>query len=75
MGFHYPDVSAAQAVIRKLAVECTSPYNDGWTSASCKKDLYQLKCMIEDVYERLPKFPKDEQEWEQERLISVLKKD
>jgi hypothetical protein len=73
MGFQYPDVSAAEHVIRRLAGECASPYNDGWTSAGCKKDLYMLKCLIEDLYGSLPRFPEYERQWEQERIVHKLK--
>lgn len=74
MGFRKPDLSDATAAIRHSLVEIKSPYNDGWTSASCKKELFQLKCWLEDEYAKLPKFF-EETEWEQERLITILKKD
>ena len=66
-------VSDVENQIRRLALEISSPYNDGWTASSCKKELFQLKCFIEDQYAHLPKFP-DEAEWEKERLIQLLKK-
>jgi hypothetical protein len=54
--------------------EVKSPYNDGWTSSACKHDLYLLKSWLDDEYQRLPKFV-GEEKWEQERLISILKKE
>jgi len=63
----------AYQVIRQSIGEIASPYNDGWTSSSCKQELYQLKCWLEDQYQDLPTFV-GEEKWEQERLISVLKK-
>jgi hypothetical protein len=74
MGFRKPDLNGVQNAIGKVLVEIHSPYNDGWTSSSCKKDLYQLKCWLEDEYAKLPTFTGEEQ-WEQERLVNILKRD
>ena len=74
MGFQKPNLSDAESAIRRSLLEIKSPYNDGWTGAACKQELFQLKCWLEDEYEKLPKFS-DETQWEQERLIAVLKKD
>lgn len=74
MGFQKPNLSAARHAIGSSLVEIKSPYNDGWTSAACKKELFQLKCWLDDEYNKLPRFF-EETEWEQERLINVLKKD
>ena len=73
MGFLKPDINTAYSAIRKSLVEIGSPYNDGWTSSSCKKDLYMLKLWLEDEYQRLPKFA-GEEKWEQERVIEILKR-
>lgn len=40
---------------------------------SAKKDLVQLKWLIEDLLEDCPVFV-GEEEWEQERLIELLKR-
>lgn len=74
MGFEKPNLLDAVAAIRSSLVEIQSPYNDGWTSAACKKELYQLKCWLDDEYAKLPKFF-EETQWEQERLVNILKKD
>jgi hypothetical protein len=73
MGFLKPDISTAYSAIRKSLVEIHSPHNDGWTSSSCKKDLYMLKLWLEDEYKRLPTFV-GEEAWEQERVIEILKR-
>ena len=74
MGFKKPaDADNIISQLRALAAEARSGYNDGWTAASCKQDLYKIKCYIEDVYPQLPKFS-DEAEWEKERLAEVLKR-
>jgi hypothetical protein len=62
-----------QTQIGRMITEIRSPYNDGWTASSCKKELYQLKCYIEDAYKDLPTFA-GEEKWEQERLIQLLQK-
>jgi hypothetical protein len=74
MGFRKPELETAQQAIRTCLGEIRSPYNDGWTSSACKRDLYMLKSWLDDEYKRLPIFV-DEQQWEQERLIDILKKD
>ena len=74
MGFRKPDLEAAQQAIRTCLGEIRSPYNDGWTSSACKHDLYMLKSWLDDEYKRLPTFV-GEQQWEQQRLIDILKKD
>ena len=74
MGFRKPDLETAQQAIRTCLGEIRSPYNDGWTSSACKRDLYMLKSWLDDEYKRLPTFV-GEQQWEQERLIDILKKD
>jgi len=73
MGFAAPNLQQAEQEIRRCIAEITSPYNDGWTQMACKHQLYQLKCMLDDVYSTLPQFV-GEEEWEQQRMIDVLKR-
>jgi hypothetical protein len=73
MGFQEPNIDSAYLAIRKSLVEIHSPHNDGWTSSSCKRELYLLKCWLEDQYKELPIFIGEEL-WEQERLVEILKK-
>ena len=73
MSFKQPNITLARFEISKCLTEIHSPYNDGWTSSSCKHELYMLKCWLEDEYAKLPNFA-GEEKWEQERLITVLKK-
>lgn len=72
MGFRKPNLDNAREAIRTSLVEIRSPYNDGWTSSSCKRDLYQLKCWLDNEYRKLPTFA-GEETWEQERLVEILK--
>ena len=67
------DAKSIISELRTLASEAQSGYNDGWTASSCKRELYLVKCYLEDVYKELPIFG-DEDKWEQERLVDILRK-
>lgn len=72
MGFCKPNIHSAEDVIRKSLTEIHSPYNDGFVQMSCKHELYMLKCWLDSEYEKLPKFV-GEEEWEQDRIVQILK--
>ena len=72
MGFQKPNLHPAKFAIMKSLAEIKSPYNDGFTSSSCKQELYMLKCWLEDEYSRLPTFT-GEDKWEQDRVVQILK--
>jgi hypothetical protein len=73
MGFRKPDIESVYSAIRTSLGEIHSPYNDGWTSSSCKQELYMLKCWLEDEYAQLPTFVGEEL-WEQDRILKILKR-
>lgn len=73
MGFKKPNLEAARSAIRTALVEIHSPHNDGYIQRDCKYELYLLKCWLEDRYDQCPTFA-GEEEWEQERLIELLKR-
>jgi diphthamide biosynthesis methyltransferase len=78
MGFKKSwDVSDISRQIHSLARECTTPYNDGFTAFECKKDLHQLKQIIDNALAEAPDFGDLEQQWLQEqekkRIIKLLK--
>ena len=62
--------------VHAIARECSSPYNDGFTAFELKKDLYQIKEILDTAISRSPTFY-GEQEWlkaqEQKRIIKILK--
>lgn len=60
--------------IRKLYAHAVDPRNDGFTQCTCKHRLFLLKCLIEDLYKECPEFPGQEKEWEQQRLMELLKR-
>jgi hypothetical protein len=63
--------------LRALSRECASPYNDGFTAFELKKDLYQIKELVDHALNSSPNFGDLEQEWltaqEQKRIIKILK--
>lgn len=59
--------------IRAAAREAADPRNDGWSAGGCKRDLFQVKCLLEDLYADLPTFLGEDQ-WEQDRLMEILKR-
>lgn len=67
------DVNNISDQLRRMAAEARSGYNDGWTASACKRELYQLKCLLDDIYPTLPKFV-GEEEWEKERVAELLKR-
>lgn len=73
MGFRKPNLQGAESEIRRCVAEIKDNRNDGWTQMDCKYELYQLKCWLDDVYPTLPEFYQ-ESDWEQQRLIHLLKK-
>ena len=78
MGFRKSwDVADISRQINSLSRECSSAYNDGFTSFECKKDLYQLKQIINDAFAEAPDFGSMEEQWLQEqekkRIIKHLK--
>jgi hypothetical protein len=57
MGFRKSwDTADVARQIHSLARECSSTYNDGFTSFECKKDLYQLKQIVDDALAEAPDF-------------------
>jgi hypothetical protein len=63
--------------VHALSRECASPYNDGFTSFECKKDLYQIQEAITFALKNSPNFGEQEKQWlteqEQKRIIKHLK--
>jgi hypothetical protein len=67
------DVNDIATQLHRIALEASNPRNDGWTASGCKKELYQVKCLLEDIYQKLPRFV-GEEEWEKERVAELLKR-
>ena len=74
MGSRSLDLKDAWLSISRCIAEVRSPYTDGFTGRDRKHSLYQLKCFLDSEYPRLPRFT-GEEEWEQQRIIDILKKE
>ena len=72
-----PDMDDIMSKIRKMNIEMTSPYNDGYMSWVIKQDLYILKFFLDKIIADAPTFV-GEDEWlkdkEQEVMMEILKK-
>jgi hypothetical protein len=70
------DMASVSSQIYTMARECASPYNDGFTAFEIKKDLWELKHVIDRAIKNTPTFF-GEEEWlteqEQKRIIKHLK--
>jgi hypothetical protein len=70
------DVSDITSQIHSILRNCSSPYNDGFTQFELKKDLYQIKEILDLAIHQCPKFA-GEEEWlteqERKRIIKILK--
>jgi len=70
------DISEVSRQVHTIARECSSPYNDGFTAFELKKDLYQIKFIVEAALSNSPKFEGEENwltEQEKKRIINILK--
>lgn len=66
-----PDAICIQ--LSRMASECRSPFNDGFTAFEIKKDLLKVKHCLEDLLEICPTFA-GEEEIHHGRLVTKLKK-
>ena len=74
MGFKMSwSVSKIKGDLQMMTYECRHPRNDGYTTFGIKKDLMEIKFLLEDLLEKCPTFA-GEEEWMHERLINKLSK-
>lgn len=59
--------------LSRMMSEVANPYNDGFTASHIKKDLYDIKCFLDERYQDLPQFT-GEENWEKQRMLRILKK-
>lgn len=67
------DVAEIVRQLRSIHRQASSPYNDGFTASGCKQDLFQIKCIVEDLYADTPTFSIEE-EWYEQRTMDLLAK-
>ena len=78
MGFRKPlEVNDVKIQLLKAHGEISSTYNDGFTQWEIKKELYQIKWLLDEMMKRQPTFS-GEEEWLEEqdkkRVWSELKR-
>ncbi len=78
MGFQKPlEVNDIKLSLLKAHGEICSVYNDGFTQWEIKKELYNIKWLLDECLKRQPIFT-NEEEWlieqDQKRMWSELKK-
>ena len=78
MGFKKSwDIADIANQVSALSRECSSSYNDGFTSFELKKELYIIKEIVDKAFLSAPTFGEMEQQWlteqEQKRIIKILK--
>jgi hypothetical protein len=74
MGFKMSwSVSKIKGDLQMMSHECRYHGNDGFTQFAIKKDLMEIKFLLEDLLENCPTFV-GEEEWLHERLVNKLSK-
>lgn len=68
-----PDLADAYQAIRCCLTKILNRDTPISTSQDCKHELFMLKSWLDDRYGDLPRFP-EEDVWEQQRTIDILKK-
>ena len=72
------NLSDLKRQISRISLECKSPYNEGFTSFELKKELYELKFLLDNELKSCPTFA-GENEWlteqEKTRIIKHLKEE
>ena len=70
-----PDMDDIISKIRKMNIEMSSPYNDGYMSWGIKQVLYILNFFLDNIIADAPDFVGDE-EWvkekEQVKVLEIL---
>jgi hypothetical protein len=78
MGFKKPlDLNTVIHQISAAGRELNSSVNDGFNQWEIKKDLYQIKFLLDEIIERSGPFTGEEEflkEESQKRIINILKR-
>jgi hypothetical protein len=74
MGFRKPmDYNSVHHQICISGVELCSPYNDGYTTWEIKKDLYQLKFLLDEILANSPTYSVEPQFLEEQSKKKMWK--
>lgn len=78
MGFRKPiEVNDVKMQLLRTHGEICSPYNEGFTSWELKKELYDIKWLLDEMLKRQPTFSGEEQwleEQDKRKVWSELKR-
>lgn len=78
MGFRKPDLEQAISQLRRAYAEVNSPYNDGFTGWEIKRELYEIKWLLDRMLKNSNTYGEIEQRYldqvEKNRIIEELKK-
>jgi hypothetical protein len=78
MGFKKPlDLNIVVQQISAAGRELNSSVNDGFNQWEIKKDLYQIKFLLDEIIERSGPFTGEEEflkEESQKRIVNILKR-
>lgn len=66
------DTNAIKHWLWRMSHECSSPYNDGFVAFEVKKELLEIKFLLDDLIADCPTFV-GEDEIHHQRLINKLK--
>ena len=67
MGFKKPlEINDVKMQLMRTHGEICSPYNDGFVQWELKKELYQVKFLLDEMIKQQPTFS-DEEEWLEEQ--------
>ena len=73
MGFRKDwDTNAIRTWLWRMGHECSSPRNDGFTQFEIKKELLEIKFLVNDLLANCPTFA-GEEDIHHERLVNKLK--
>lgn len=65
------DTNAIKHWLWAMSHECSSPYNDGFTQFEVKKELLEIKFLVDDLVANTPKFA-GEEDIHYDRLVKKL---
>jgi len=71
------DVIDIVSQINIMAMECKSPYNEGFLAWGIKQDLLRVKWLVDDALNRCPKFAGEDEfveKHEQDLTLQILKR-
>ena len=67
------DINVAYDTVRHFVYKSKDTHDTGFVACRYKHDLLKLKWFIEDQLETCPNFGDMEKDWDQERLLQLLK--